>query len=176
MKPINHYKRLFASAALLLALPYISFAEPADKEMTKHRCEQHHGFEHKKLGEIPPFLSNISLNNEQKNQIKTLMEAEKSQMQTMHQEREQLMREMFELSGENQLDESKAQKIAESLGNLEKEFALKRILSGNKLLSTLTPEQRAKALNNIKEHMQKAKFKPTSYSLYKQKVNSWIKS
>lgn len=184
MNKSYRYKALLTSAILLFALPLFSQADPSDKEMHKHKCDSHgihdgeHGMgnNHKMGGGFAPFLKDLNLSAEQKEKIKTLMEAEKPEIQAHHEKRQALMTEMHALASSEKIDEAKSQKIAESLGTLEKESALKRMNSMSKLLSILNPEQRASALDELKKHMSQAKPKPTSFNINKQNVQSLFKS
>lgn len=174
----QHFKTKLTIGAILLAA---TIAGTVYANAPEHAKDGGHCKEFSKKGGhdgLPPFLKGIELSNEQKTQITTLMKQEHASAETHHQQRGALMKDLHQVSNAETFNAQQAENIANQLANLEKEEFLTRARNGHKIFSLLTPEQRQKANENIKKHMEKMdsmKIKPVNFqknsSIFPNKIN-----
>lgn len=142
MKHQHPFKTFLLTSALALAIPATVYAQPgADSPADAPHCA-HHGM-HKQHG-MPPFFKDLNLTDDQKAQIRTRMQAEKSAMREQWKERHALMQEMHAVSHAESFDSNKADQLANQLASLEKQQILARAQKSHDIFMILTPEQREK--------------------------------
>lgn len=143
---------LLAAAFITIAATGIAVAEHGDNgDKANHCTKGHHGTRHHAGGPEfgqPHYLRGIALSSEQEDKIFALHHAEVPKVREQMKQRHALHQELRLVSQAAQFDESKAKAIADKLANLEKDGALNRARTENKVLSLLTPEQREQALKN----------------------------
>lgn len=158
-------KITLGSIILGLAMSANVYAESHHHSKAGDHCKE---FSKKEAHEnLPSFLKGIELSKDQQSQIGTLVKLDQSSIETHHQQRGALMKELQNLSNTETFNEKQAEAIANQFANLEKDELLNRARNGQKIFSLLTPEQRQKANENIKKHMEKMdnmKTKPVGLS------------
>ena len=146
------FKTLLATACITLAATGIAVAEQgAHGEKSGYCAKGGHDKRHHAGGPEfgqPRFLHGIALTFEQEDKIFALNYAEVPKVREQIKQRHALHQELRQVSQAPQFDESKAKVITDKLANLEKEGALNRARTENKVLAVLTPEQREQALKN----------------------------
>lgn len=160
-------KVLVAGSLLSLALVQVGFA--GDKE----HCDRHgkHARHHQtgamKHHHNPMLrlLSKLELSEQQDQQIKQILEAEKPEMRTQRQAKIGLMHELHEVVSQSSFDDKKAEALASKIGDLAKASAMQKAKTGSKIYATLTPEQQQKFNQLFEEKKQKraALKKPAHY-------------
>lgn len=143
---------LLAAAFITIAATGIAVAEHGDNADKSNHCTKgHHGKRHHVGGTEfgqPHYLRGIALTSEQEDKIFALHHAEVPKVREQMKQRHALHDELRQVSQAVQFDEAKAKAITDKLANLEKEGALNRARTENKVLAVLTPEQREQALKN----------------------------
>ena len=148
----SKFNTLLAAAFITIAATGIAVAEHGTNgDKADHCTKGHHSRQHQAgphaFGQ-PHFLRGIALTSEQEDKIFALHHAEVPKVREQIKQRHALHEELRQVSQAVQFDEAKAKAITDKLANLEKEGALNRARTENKVLAVLTPEQREQALKN----------------------------
>ena len=110
---------------------------------------QGHGRSERRHGPSPEMVEHMSqilgLNEDQKTQIKALMEGVQATEEARHQKMEELRKQMEAATANGQFDEAKVREIANQQGQIHAEQILEHERMKAKVFSLLTPEQRVKA-------------------------------
>ncbi|WP_052184965.1 Spy/CpxP family protein refolding chaperone [Methylotenera sp. N17] len=151
-------KTLLAAACITMAATGVAIADQDGNGERSGHCTKggHHNRHHAGAHGFgqPHFLHGITLTSEQEDKIFALNHAEVPKVRDQIKQRQQLHQELRQVSQAPQFDEAKAKAIADKLATLEKDGALNRARTENKVLAVLTPEQREQALKN-KEQFKK---------------------
>ncbi len=157
MKYLFTFKRLLLASCVALTLPLAAHAEPATEDRGHQTCERHtpdhsdHQVDSGMRGMgIPPQLRYLDLTEAQEDSIFKFMHGQIPGMREQFKQKRQAMAELRKLSNSASFDEAKAQKLADKLAALEKEFILTRARNESRIYSLLTPQQRQK----LEEHKQ----------------------
>ena len=110
----------------------------------------------------------LNLTDEQKTQIKQIMEAEKSKVQPIFESLKENRQKMEALTADGNFDEAKVKQLADEQGSLTSLLIVEKERVKSQIFQILTTEQRekAKALKakfeeKMKERMKNRKDKPT---------------
>ena len=148
----SKFNTLLAAAFITIAATGIAVAEHGTNGDKADNCTKGHHSRHHQAGPHafgqPHFLRGIALTSEQEDKIFALHHAEVPKVREQMKQRHALHQELNQVSQAAQFDEAKAKAITDKLANLEKEGALNRARTENKVLAVLTPEQREQALKN----------------------------
>lgn len=146
------FKTLLAAACITMAATGIAVAEQGGNGEKSGHCAKggHHNRHHAGVHGFgqPHYLHGITLTSEQEDKIFALNHAEVPKVREQLKQRQQLHQELRQVSQAAQFDEAKAKTITDKLATLEKDSALNRARTENKVLTVLTPEQREQALKN----------------------------
>lgn len=158
------------SLVLALAISANTYAQAPNHSKAGEHCK---AFSKKGAHDsLPPFLMGIELSKDQQSQISALVKQEMSNMETHHQQRGALMKNLHDVSNAETFNAQQAEAIASQFANLEKEELLNRARNDHKIFSLLTPDQRQKANENIKKHMvemDSMKVRPVKHSGFNKK-------
>jgi len=90
-----------------------------------------------------PMMRDLDLSDEQRDQIRTLMQGQRAQRQQNWEQRSEYRQQMHQLLMADQFDEAAAKKLIESQSAQHEQQMLERLKLHHQVLSVLTPEQKA---------------------------------
>ena len=101
---------------------------------------------------VDHIAAELSLNETQKGQIKTLLEAGHNTMGSLQQKIDEAHKQLELATANGQFDEAQVRALATQQAQLMAEKIVEHERTKSKIISLLTPEQRAKALEMHKRH------------------------
>lgn len=154
------FKQLSSASLLAMTLPLANTAFAHDMSSTDgkqnveckrghhahHQSAHKHGFRDRSNGDgVPHYLRSLTLSQAQKDQIFTIRHEQAPAIREQQKQRHTLLQDLRETTQAPAFDDAKAQQIAASLADLEREQVLMRARTQAKVFALLTPEQREKA-------------------------------
>jgi protein CpxP len=111
---------------------------------------QQHGRGEKRHGPGSPEMMEhmaraLGLTEDQKTQIKALMDGMQATEEARHQKMEELQKQMSAITANGQFDEAKVREVANQQAQIHAEQIVEHERMKSKVFSLLTPEQRVKA-------------------------------
>lgn len=112
---------------------------------------QHHSFGPEMVDHI---ARELNLNETQKTQIKSLLEAAHTTIASLHQKKSDIDKQLELATANGQFDETQVRSLANQQAQLMVETIVEHERMKSKIFSLLTPEQRTKAEEMHKRHKQ----------------------
>ena len=132
-------------AILLMLFPLVAVSTPNDQDLPACKENKHHGQHHyhkmKFDNGLPEYLEKLSLTEQQKTQIHTLMDqqAMSKQMHELWAKRKQIM----QLGFEENIDQVQFEQMLEKYIVLEQDYLSKKVKTKHAIFTLLDDKQRA---------------------------------
>ncbi|MCS6874235.1 MAG: Spy/CpxP family protein refolding chaperone [Pyrinomonadaceae bacterium] len=91
------------------------------------------------------WAEQVGLTEDQRNQIRQILENERAKLQPLKQEQRQILFQMKDLGKNGYFDEALANQLATRKAEIDKQITIERLRTKASIFSLLTPEQREKA-------------------------------
>lgn len=103
------------------------------------------------------MLRGLDLTDDQKNQVKGIMEASKAKVQPLRESMKATRQKLRDLSASGKFDEGQVQALATEQGNISAQLTVERERSKSQIFQILTPEQREKAAQMKQQMKERSK-------------------
>jgi Spy/CpxP family protein refolding chaperone len=161
--------RFLAAVLAVMLGTVIAKSQTADTTSTPPPARPAHAFGHGPGGPGMGFWAKeLNLTDEQKTQVKTIMQKEHATMKPLFQQSHQIELQMRQSAEGTTYDEAKVRTLATQKATVEAELDVQKTRIHNELFQILTPDQQSKMKEleaqheaRMQQHMQKAPAPPT---------------